>query len=109
MASAEEKLDESTGSVAGFVKGAQNQISNSVASFDVQIKKLIDLIDDAYRAGQSAGDSFNLPLDALQKTWEDLEAQAAAQVDKTSTYLEELIDQTLSEVAEKIGVEWAPT
>ena len=109
LASAEEKLDESTGSVAGFVKGAQNQISNSVASFDVQIKKLIDLIDDAYRAGQSAGDSFNLPLDALQKTWEDLEAQAAAQVDKTSTYLEELIDQTLSEVAEKIGVEWAPT
>jgi phage-related protein len=109
LASAEEKLDESTGSVAGFVKGAQDQISNSVASFDVQIKKLIDLIDDAYRAGQSAGDSFNLPLDALQKTWEDLEAQAAAQVDKTSTYLEELIDQTLSEVAEKIGVEWAPT
>ena len=109
LASAEEKLDESTGSVAGFVKGAQDQISNSVASFDVQIKKLIDLIDEAYRAGQSAGDSFNLPLDALQKTWEDLEAQAAAQVDKTSTYLEELIDQTLSEVAEKIGVEWAPT
>ena len=109
LASAEEKLDESTGSVAGFVKGAQDQISNSVASFDVQIKKLIDLIDDAYRAGQSAGDSFNLPLDALQKTWEDLEAQAAAQVDKTSTYLEELIDQTLSEVAEKIGVEWAAT
>ena len=109
LASAEEKLDESTGSVAGFVKGAQDQISNSVASFDVQIKKLIDLIDYAYRAGQSAGDSFNLPLDALQKTWEDLEAQAAAQVDKTSTYLEELIDQTLSEVAEKIGVEWAPT
>ena len=109
LASAEEKFDESTGSVAGFVKGAQDQISNSVASFDVQIKKLIDLIDDAYRAGQSAGDSFNLPMDALQKTWEDLEAQAAAQVDKTSTYLEELIDQTLSEVAEKIGVEWAPT
>ena len=109
LASAEEKLDESTGSVAGFVKDAQDQISNSVASFDVQIKKLIDLIDDAYRAGQSAGDSFYLPMDALQKTWEDLEAQAAAQVDKTSTYLEELIDQTLSEVAEKIGVEWAPT
>ena len=46
---------------------------------------------------------------SAQNTWEDLEAQAAAQVDKTSTYLEELIDQTLSEVAEKIGVEWAPT
>ena len=75
----------------------------------MQIKKLLDLIDDAYRAGQRAGDSFNQPLDALQKSWDDLEAQAAAQIDKTSTYLEELIDQTLSEVAEKIGVEWAPT
>ena len=109
LASAEEKLDESTGSVAGFVKSAQDQISDSVDSFDAQINKLIDLIDAAYGAGQSAGDSFNLPFDALQKSWEDLEAQAAAQVDKTSNYLEELIDQTLTEVAEKIGVEWAPT
>jgi ABC-type transporter Mla subunit MlaD len=109
LASAEEKLDESTGSVAGFVKSAQDQISDSVDSFDAQINKLIDLIDAAYGAGQSAGDSLNLPFDALQKSWEDLEAQAAAQVDKTSNYLEELIDQTLTEVAEKIGVEWAPT
>jgi ABC-type transporter Mla subunit MlaD len=109
FASAEEKLDQSTGSVAGFVTGAQDQISQSVASFDEQIKKLLDLIDTAYSAGQSAGDSFNLPLEALQKSWEDLEAQAAAQIDKTSAYLEELIDQTLTEVAEKIGVEWAPT
>jgi len=67
------------------------------------------VIDTAYSAGQSAGESFNLPLEALQKSWEDLEAQAAAQVDKTSAYLEELIDQTLTEVAEEIGVEWAPT
>jgi hypothetical protein len=109
LASAEEKLDESTGSVAGFVKSAQDQISDSVDSFDLQINKLIDLIDAAYGTGQSAGDSLNLPFDALQKSWEDLEAQAAAQVDKTSNYLEELIDQTLTEVAEKIGVEWAPT
>ena len=109
LASAEEKLDESTGSVAGFVKSAQDQISDSVDSFDAQINKLIDLIDAAYGAGQSAGDSLNLPFDALQKSWEDLEAQAAAQVDKTSNYLEELIDQSLTEVAEKIGVEWAPT
>ena len=109
FASAEEKLDQSTGSVAGFVTGAQDQISQSVASFDEQIKKLLDLIDAAYSAGQSAGDSFNLPLEALQKSWEDLEAQAAAQIDKSSSYLEELIDQTLTEVAEKIGVEWAPT
>jgi chromosome segregation ATPase len=109
FASASEKLDASTGSVAGFVKSAKDQISDSVDSFDAQINKLIDLIDAAYGAGQSAGDSLNLPFDALQKTWEDLEAQAAAQVDKTSNYLEELIDQTLTEVAEKIGVEWAPT
>ena len=109
FASASEKLDASTGSVAGFVKSAKDQISDSVDSFDAQINKLIDLIDAAYGAGQSAGDSFNLPFDALQKSWEDLEAQAAAQVDKTSNYLEELIDQTLTEVAEKIGVEWAPT
>jgi hypothetical protein len=91
------------------VTGAQDQISQSVASFDEQIKKLLDLIYAAYSAGQSAGDSFNLPLEALQKSWEDLEAQAAAQIDKSSSYLEELIDQTLTEVAEKIGVEWAPT
>jgi phage-related protein len=109
FASASEKLDASTGSVAGFVKSAKDQISDSVDSFDAQINKLIDLIDAAYGAGQSAGDSLNLPFDALQKSWEDLEAQAAAQVDKTSAYLEELIDQTLTEVAEKIGVEWAPT
>jgi chromosome segregation ATPase len=109
FASASEKLDASTGSVAGFVKSAKDQISDSVDSFDAQINKLIDLIDAAYGAGQSAGDSLNLPFDALQKLWEDLEAQAAAQVDKTSNYLEELIDQTLTEVAEKIGVEWAPT
>jgi ABC-type transporter Mla subunit MlaD len=109
FASASEKLDASTGSVAGFVKSAKDQISDSVDSFDAQINKLIDLIDAAYGAGQSAGDSLNLPFDALQKLWEDLEAQAAAQVDKTSAYLEELIDQTLTEVAEKIGVEWAPT
>jgi len=109
FASAHEKLDASTGSVAGFVKSAQDQISDSVEAFDAQINKLIDLIDTAYSAGQSAGESFNLPLDALQKSWEDLEAQAAAQVDKTSAYLEELIDQTLTEVAGKIGVEWAPT
>jgi hypothetical protein len=109
FASANEKLDASTGSVAGFVKSAQDQIAASVDSFDLQVDKLIDLIDAAYSAGQSAGDSLNLPFDALQKSWEDLEAQASAQVDKTSTYLEELIDQTLTEVAEKIGVEWAPT
>jgi ABC-type transporter Mla subunit MlaD len=109
FASAHEKLDASTGSVAGFVKSAQDQISDSVDAFDAQINKLIDLIDTAYSAGQSAGESFNLPLDALQKSWEDLEAQAAAQVDKTSAYLEELIDQTLTEVSGKIGVEWAPT
>ena len=109
FASANEKLDASTGSVAGFVKSAQDQIAASVDSFDLQVNKLIDLIDAAYSAGQSAGDSLNLPFDALQKSWEDLEAQASAQVDKTSTYLEELIDQTLTEVAEKIGVEWAPT
>ena len=75
----------------------------------MQIKKLIDLIDAAYSAGQNAGDALNLPIDALQKSWEDLEAHAAAQVDKTSTYLEDLIDQTLTEVAEKIGVKWVPT
>jgi hypothetical protein len=109
FASANEKLDASTGSVAGFVKSAQDQIAASVDSFDLQVNKLIDLIDAAYSAGQSAGDSLNLPFDALQKSWMDLEAQASAQVDKTSTYLEELIDQTLTEVAEKIGVEWAPT
>jgi ABC-type transporter Mla subunit MlaD len=91
------------------VKNAQDQISDSVDAFDAQINKLIDLIDAAHSAGQSAGESFNLPLDALQKSWEDLETQAAAQVDKTSAYLEELIDQTLTEVAGKIGVEWAPT
>ena len=107
--SANEKLDESTGSVAGFVQSAQAQISDSVDAFDLQIKKLIDLIDAAYSAGQNAGDALNLPIDALQKSWEDLEAHAAAQVDKTSTYLEDLIDQTLTEVAEKIGVKWAPT
>ena len=87
----------------------KDQISDSVDSFDAQINKLIDLIDAAYGAGQSAGDSLNLPFDALQKSWEDLEAQAAAQVDKTSAYLEELIDQTLTEAAEKIGMEWVPT
>ena len=107
--SANEKLDGSTGSVAGFVKSAQAQISDSVDAFDLQISKLTDLIDAAYSAGQTAGESLNLPIDALQKSWEDLETQAAAQVDKTSAYFEELIDQTLTEVAEKIGVEWAPT
>jgi hypothetical protein len=91
------------------VKSAQAQISDSVDAFGLQISKLTDLIDAAYSAGQTAGESLNLPIDALQKSWEDLEAQAAAQVDKTSTYFEELIDQTLTEVAEKIGVQWAPS
>ena len=104
-----EPLSKSTARKYGFVKSAQDQISDSVDAFDEQINKLIDVIDAAHSAGQSAGDSFNLPLEALQKSWEDLEAQAAGQIDKTSSYLEELIDQTLTEVAEKIGVEWAPT
>ena len=107
--SASEKLDESSGSVSGFVKSAQAQISESVDSFDAQIQKMIDLIDAAYQAGQSAGESLNQPLEALQNSWEDLEAQALAQVDKTSSYLEELVNQTLSDVAEKIGVEWTAT
>ncbi len=107
--SASEKLDESTGSVSGFVKNAKAQISDSVDSFGAQIQKMIDLIDAAYQAGQSAGESLNQPLEALQNSWEDLEAQALAQVDKTSSYLEELVNQTLSDVAEKIGVEWAAT
>jgi len=107
--SAREKLDESSGSVSGFVKSAQAQISESVDSFDAQIQKMIDLIDAAYQAGQSAGESLNQPLEALQNSWEDLEAQALAQVDKTSSYLEELVNQTLSDVAEKIGVEWTAT
>jgi ElaB/YqjD/DUF883 family membrane-anchored ribosome-binding protein len=105
--SASEKLDESSGSVSGFVKNAQAQISESVDSFDAQIQKMIDLIDAAYQAGESAGESLNQPLEALQNSWEDLEAQALAQVDKTSSYLEDLVNQTLSDVAEKIGVEWA--
>jgi hypothetical protein len=91
------------------VKNAQAQISESVDSFDAQIQKMIDLIDAAYQAGQSAGESLNQPLEALQNSWEDLEAQALAQVDTTSSYLEELVNQTLSDVAEKIGVEWAAT
>jgi ElaB/YqjD/DUF883 family membrane-anchored ribosome-binding protein/prefoldin subunit 5 len=107
--SASEKLDESTGSVSGFVKNAKAQISDSVDSFCAQIQKMIDLIDAAYQAGQSAGESLNQPLEALQNSWEDLEAQALAQVDTTSSYLEELVNQTLSDVAEKIGVEWAAT
>lgn len=107
--SASEKLDESTGSVSGFVKNAKAQISDSVDSFGAQIQKMIDLIDAAYQAGQSAGESLNQPLEALQNSWEDLEAQALAQVDTTSSYLEELVNQTLSDVAEKIGVEWAAT
>ena len=107
--SASEKLDESTGSVSGFVKNAKAQISDSVDSFNAQIQKMIDLIDAAYQAGQSAGESLNQPLEALQNSWEDLEAQALAQVDTTSSYLEELVNQTLSDVAEKIGVEWAAT
>ena len=107
--SAREKLDESSGSVSGFVKSAQAQIFESVDSFDAQIQKMIDLIDAAYQAGQSAGESLNQPLEALQNSWEDLEAQALAQVDKTSSYLEELVNQTLSDVAEKIGVEWTAT
>jgi len=107
--SASEKLDESSGSMSGFVKSAQAQISESVDSFDAQIQKMIDLIDAAYQAGQSAGESLNQPLEALQNSWEDLEAQALAQVDKTSSYLEELVNQTLSDVAEKIGVEWTAT
>ena len=107
--SASEKLDESTGSVSGFVKNAKAQISDSVDSFDAQIQKMIDLIDAAYQAGQSAGESLNQPLEALQNSWQDLEAQALAQVDTTSSYLEELVNQTLSDVAEKIGVEWAAT
>ena len=109
LESASEKLDESTGSVSGFVKNAKAQISDSVDSFDAQIQKVIDLIDAAYQAGQSAGESLNQPLEALQNSWEDLEAQALAQVDTTSSYLEELVNQTLSDVAEKIGVEWAAT
>jgi ABC-type transporter Mla subunit MlaD len=109
LESASEKLDESTGSVSGFVKNAKAQISDSVDSFDAQIQKMIDLIDAAYQAGQSAGESLNQPLEALQNSWEDLEAQALAQVDTTSSYLEELVNQTLSDVAEKIGVEWAAT
>ena len=109
FASAHQKLDESTGAIAGFVTSAKTQISDSVDSFDLQIEKLMDLIDAADQVGQSAGDSFNLPIDAIQKSWEDLEAQASAQVDKTSAYLEEVINQTLSQVAEKIGVEWAAT
>ena len=109
FAAASEKLDDSTGTVAGFVNSAQAQISDSVDVFNIEIKKLIDLIDAAYQAGQSAGDSLNLPFDALQNAWEDLEAQATAQMDKTSAYLEDLINQTLSDTAEKIGVEWAPT
>ena len=107
--SASEKLDESTGSVSGFVKNAKAQISDSVDSFNAQIQKMIDVIDAAYQAGQSAGESLNQPLEALQNSWEDLEAQALAQVDTTSSYLEELVNQTLSDVAEKIGVEWAAT
>ena len=90
---------------AVFLSNSQNGLNHPV----VENSKMIDLIDAAYQAGQSAGESLNQPLEALQNSWEDLEAQALAQVDKTSSYLEELVNQTLSDVAEKIGVEWTAT
>ena len=80
-----------------------------VDSFDQQIDQLLGLIDAAYEAGQSAGDSLNQQLDTVQSSWEALEARAQTQVDQTSKYLDELIHQTLSDVAKEIGMEWEPT
>jgi cell division septum initiation protein DivIVA len=109
LAAADEKLDASSGSVAGFVKRAQADIAGVVDAFDLQIDQLLGLIDAAYEAGQSAGDSLNQQLDSVHSAWEALAAQAQAQVDQTSTHVDELIHQTLSGVAEEVGIEWEPT
>ena len=109
LAAADEKLDASSGSVAGFVKRAQADIADAVDAFDLQIDQLLGLIDAAYEAGQSAGDSLNQQLDSVHSAWEALAAQAQAQVDQTSTHVDELIHQTLSDVAKEVGIEWEPT
>jgi vacuolar-type H+-ATPase subunit I/STV1 len=102
----DEKIHESSGSISTFVKDSKSIVSDAVTSLRSELDKLIALLDEADEAGQSQVGELDVLFEKIQGAWSDLESKTNLQIDNTSAYMDQLIDQTLSDSANQMGIQW---
>ena len=102
----DEKINKSSGTISTFVKDSKSIVSDAVTSLRSELDKLIALLDEADEAGQSQVGELDVLFEKIQGAWSDLESKTNLQIDNTSAYMDQLIDQTLSDSANQMGIQW---